>query len=473
VKSEAQSTVPSISPEVSENVPPPPTFSVNLETFKVLPCIKGRGSAHNRKLCPYYHNLKDRRRKPGSYEPEPCPECFDSTDLGDIGSRVGGNSTASTCPRGDDCSKCHNRLELLYHDRVFKKRFCATFLEADCQRGDLCAFAHSNNEIRVDLLTPEEEQLVNDFTFSREATDPGQGMECTPAVAAFFTHRFKTLWCPHGIQHDWHRCLYAHTYQDWRRNPEIGYSSEPCSEWCEAPATNGLNGGSGGNERTYEQRCSKGFNCKFAHGSKEQLYHPQYYKTMPCTNFPQREGCPRGAQCAFFHSSSEKRMPVPGSTSPSVVYVEKQVVEELPPIQHCLLPGNAAKGPSPQRKPKAKERGYEFKGPRSELKLASSLMPTVQQSGSLGQALQGFGTQPHHDVFLSLLPEDFQASCTSFGLYSQARLTSLEQKSMWPWESVGSFESLVSAHSRDSEPAYVRLIPRMSYENMGVKTEFL
>eukprot|EP00971_Amphidinium_carterae_P054298 1069764-Amphidinium_carterae.1 len=31
---------------------------------------------------------------------------------------------------------------------------------------------------------------------------------------AFFTDKFKTLWCPVGAQHDWQACLYAHTYQD-------------------------------------------------------------------------------------------------------------------------------------------------------------------------------------------------------------------------------------------------------------------
>jgi hypothetical protein len=31
------------------------------------------------------------------------------------------------------------------------------------------------------------------------------------------------LWCPIGAQHDWQTCAYAHTYQDARRKPSIGY----------------------------------------------------------------------------------------------------------------------------------------------------------------------------------------------------------------------------------------------------------
>ena len=34
-------------------------------------------------------------------------------------------------------------------------------------------------------------------------------------------------------------------------------------------------------------RCPHGALCPYAHGSKEQLYHPSYYKTMPCSDFRQ------------------------------------------------------------------------------------------------------------------------------------------------------------------------------------------
>ncbi|CAE7898273.1 UNK [Symbiodinium microadriaticum] len=48
--------------------------AVDLKTFKVFPCRKGRG-VHDRKLCAFYHNPRDRRRPPAcGYRPEPCPE---------------------------------------------------------------------------------------------------------------------------------------------------------------------------------------------------------------------------------------------------------------------------------------------------------------------------------------------------------------------------------------------------------------
>ncbi|CAE7812043.1 unnamed protein product [Symbiodinium sp. CCMP2592] len=191
---------------------------------------------------------------------------------------------------------CHNRLELLYHDNVFKKRFCATFPKvSSCQRGDLCAFAHHREEVRVELLKLEEEELMAEwFSVPEDSRSP----EMQLRAVDFFTRRFKTLWCPYGTQHSWHECLYAHTDQDWRRRPELGYSSEPCTEWAKHV----------GERLPYNERCPRGLRCGFAHGSKEQLYHPSYYKTMPCTDWAATGHCPRGPQCAFYHGTNEQRI---------------------------------------------------------------------------------------------------------------------------------------------------------------------
>lgn len=274
--------------ETEENWDEPPGKpTVDLSTFKVFPCRKSRGVQHDRKLCPFFHNPRDRRRPPGTYSAEPCDECFDSM----AEQREGATSTRSSCSRGDACRFCHNRPELLYHESVFKRRFCATFPKVEtCQRGDLCAFAHSREEVRVELLQPEEEKFMVDWISAKASLQ-------NPATVDFFTRRFKTLWCPYGTQHGWHECLYAHTDQDWRRRPELGYSSEPCPEWAKHV----------GEKLHYDERCPNGLRCRFAHGSKEQLYHPLYYKTMPCTDWASSGTCPRGPQCAFFHGPEEQR----------------------------------------------------------------------------------------------------------------------------------------------------------------------
>ncbi|KAF4696404.1 hypothetical protein FOZ60_000862 [Perkinsus olseni] len=227
-----------------------------LDGFKVEVC-RNMEQVHDRKVCPFYHNHRDRRRYPITYEPEQCSQHFD------IDTFVMG------CDKGDDCGKCHSRLELL-------QRFCATWPNiANCVRAGHCASAHDRSEINGKM-----------FTEDQEAT---RGIE-------FFVNHFKTLWCPYGVQHDWHRCYYAHTYQDCRRSPALGYGSEPCPYWSKSRVW-----------AEYSSRCPNSHRCPYSHGSKEQLYHPSYYKTMPCCDWKARGRCPRGELCAFYHDARERR----------------------------------------------------------------------------------------------------------------------------------------------------------------------
>ncbi|KAF4730274.1 hypothetical protein FOZ63_019794, partial [Perkinsus olseni] len=57
----------------------------------------------------------------------------------------------------------------------------------------------------------------------------------------------------------------------------------------------------------YSSRCPNSHRCPYSHGSKEQLYHPSYYKTMPCCDWKARGRCPRGELCAFYHDARERR----------------------------------------------------------------------------------------------------------------------------------------------------------------------
>jgi hypothetical protein len=162
-----------------------------------------------------------------------------------------------------------------------KQRFCASFPDvAQCRRGAACAFAHSREEIVTPLLSVNEEQQAQDSM-----------------TEDFFMYKFKTLWCPIGVQHDWQTCVYAHNYQDARRKVSIGYGPRPCPYWAKKEAGT-----------DYAQRCPLGLRCPYSHGAKEQLYHPQYFRTMACRDTRGgKKACPRQKLCAFWHGKQDKR----------------------------------------------------------------------------------------------------------------------------------------------------------------------
>jgi hypothetical protein len=163
-----------------------------------------------------------------------------------------------------------------------KHRFCATFPGVNkCKQGKGCPYAHSREEVLGPVCSETEERL--------EGVSPD-----------FFMWTYKTLWCPIGSFHDWQECIYAHNYQDLRRDPRIGYSTQVCPDWERANRS-----------PNYADRCPRGFGCGFAHGAKEQLYHPAYFHSVMCNDHFHGKGCPRGKTCAFFHKKKEKRASPP------------------------------------------------------------------------------------------------------------------------------------------------------------------
>lgn len=254
------SGVPGAMPQVMEPFQAPAaTWMIRM--FKTRPCnIDGE---HDHRACPWYHSEREKRRpvliegSSPAYYSVPCELRFDDEGI---------------CPKGDLCDRCHSNTELLYHPDLYKKRFCHQ--PRNCARGKFCAFAHSREELLAPYFSPEEENHPTE---------------------EFMAHHFKTQWCPIGGPHDWEKCVYAHTYRDFRRVPALGYSSQPCPRWVASTKLNAA-------DTDYLTRCPLGFSCPLAHGAKEQLYHPRFYKANPCSD----RHCRRRVLCAFTHGEAPR-----------------------------------------------------------------------------------------------------------------------------------------------------------------------
>ena len=101
-----------------------------MATYKVTKCREKAN--HDRRMCLNWHTKGDRRRNPFEI-PYTCVECPNS---------VG----ESTCDTGDSCLKAHNMLERMFHPELFKISMCQ---KANCERGNFCAFAHSEEDHRI------------------------------------------------------------------------------------------------------------------------------------------------------------------------------------------------------------------------------------------------------------------------------------------------------------------------------------
>jgi hypothetical protein len=224
---------------------------LDLEAFKIQPCP--HTMPHNFKNCTFFHNFKDCRRPGGFYSSDLCPNIDD-------------------CGRGDTCPYSHNYIEQMYQKDKYKTRFCGFYPNnlRNCEYGGYCSFAHSEQEILVDLLHNYE--MDEDF----------------------FMFHYKTVWCPFNLNlHDKTLCVYAHNWQDFRRKPQLfDYDTKGCGLWKYNDVLT-----------EYTQGCPNGLTCKYSHGWKESEFHPLNYKIGLCN----MANCLKGLVCPGFHNMKERR----------------------------------------------------------------------------------------------------------------------------------------------------------------------
>jgi hypothetical protein len=236
---------------------------LNLLLFKVHPCKTLTN--HLPKQCFYYHDYKkDRRRNPSLYIGDLCPYIANEKD----------------CINQESCTYAHNRVEEFYHPTKYKTKFCSTYPNHMncCEYGPYCCFAHSNEDITIDLL-----HLMHfDLTF--------------------YLFHFKTVWCPFNeSNHQRDVCPYSHNWQDYRRKPtDYVYDKEQCENW-----------DSNKTIVVYTDGCVYGMKCTKSHGWKENEYHPNNYKVNHCKH---GETCGK-KHCPYFHRENDRRM------APSAMFI--------------------------------------------------------------------------------------------------------------------------------------------------------
>jgi len=111
-----------------------------MSTFKTTKC-KDKTHNHDKRMCLHYHTKSDRRRNPFEIA-YMCSECPNGN----------GVNESAVCDDGDNCLKAHNMLERMFHPELYKISMCQRGPSGNhCERGPLCAFAHSDDDHRLPL----------------------------------------------------------------------------------------------------------------------------------------------------------------------------------------------------------------------------------------------------------------------------------------------------------------------------------
>ena len=138
-----------------------------MSIYKTTKC-KDKGN-HDKRMCFYWHTKSDRRRNPFDVLYS-CSECPNSTET-------------AICENGDTCLKAHNMLERMFHPELFKISMCQRGPNGDhCERGNLCAFAHSEEDHRVPLSQTAAKS--NNNNNNNNATSSNHGGSGVPAAAS-------------------------------------------------------------------------------------------------------------------------------------------------------------------------------------------------------------------------------------------------------------------------------------------------
>lgn len=117
------------------------------------------------------------------------------------------------------------------------------------------------------------------------------------------------------------------SYRDLRRDPRAGYGPKPCPNWMKSM---GHQSSSSSSVDDYTQMCPRGMHCPYAHGVKEQLYHPFFFRTGVCKEFKTKGSCSQEQYCVFWHHKGEKQDRRPDECDYSQPLADKPLSTFLP-----------------------------------------------------------------------------------------------------------------------------------------------
>ena len=88
--------------------------------------------------CLNYHDNKNDRRRPfQTYNAEFCENVFNIENK---------KLLKKKCPNNDDCKKCHNKFEMMYHPDLFRKKNCPLIKKGkECDNRLICPFKHDDD----------------------------------------------------------------------------------------------------------------------------------------------------------------------------------------------------------------------------------------------------------------------------------------------------------------------------------------
>ncbi|CAL5061122.1 unnamed protein product [Urochloa decumbens] len=150
---------------------------------------------------------------------------------------------------------------------------------------------------------------------------------------AFWVYMYKVHRCPQASSHDWTRCPYAHKGERARRRDprSFSYLAVTCPAFRESQHHQQV-------ARTgAAASCTRGFQCRYAHGVFELWLHPARFRTTMCEAGLR---CPRRV-CFFAHFPAELRAehdPVPLEGLPPPPPRIPRAPPQLPPAPLSFPP---------------------------------------------------------------------------------------------------------------------------------------